>query len=276
LTLRGFTAGGAALCVAALAIDTGCDSQVPPTYEGQPIAVLHGTVATTPESAPQPGAKAAILWLTPTGEAAQADPLFPEVKQYKYRLVAFGAPVSGGFPATFELRILTPPPAEALLGFGPPVTSRCQESPAKTCVSYAFTPVDNTQPREVAIGYIVALAPDANLDSIAPGDIVGAALDAFLTYNAHDLAAGGNAASYVADFHGETTAGYHLVTAKPPADKAKPSYWKSFLEAIELQYQECTPAQHKAGTCITELELSNVRLARLPREITRGDKARAF
>jgi hypothetical protein len=264
--LRGFTASGAALCVAALAIDTGCDSQVPPTYEGQPIAVLHGTVATSPESAPQLGAKAAILWLTP-GEAAPADPLFPEVKQYTYRLVAFGTPVSGAFPATFELRILTPPPAEALLGFGPPVTSRCQESPEKACVKYAVTPVDNAQPHEVAIGYIVALARDANLDAIAPGDIVGASLDVFLSYNAHDLAAGGNAASYVADFNGETTAGYHLVTAKPSADDARPSYWRSFLEAIELQFQECTHTQHKAGTCIAKIEFSNVRLARLPREI---------
>ena len=102
---------------------------------------------------------------------------------------------------------------------------------------------------------------------------------AFVTYNAHDLAPGGNAQGYVAEFGGAFSAGYHLVGVKLPDEpnkkvffkklsgnvcvQVKPLPWEAAswpawnLDAIEHFYQECVHALSNPITCVQTVALDD-------------------
>jgi len=75
-----------------------CDSQADRGYPGEPLVTLRGQVEATP---PLPPLEAAILWqLAPPPAVGDQE-------------LATRAPVQGGFPAAFTVRLYQPPPAAA-------------------------------------------------------------------------------------------------------------------------------------------------------------------
>jgi hypothetical protein len=75
-----------------------CDAQTDPGYRGEPLVTLRGRVESSGELPPL---EAAMLWQRgpPPGTDDQE--------------LATRAPVTSGFPATFTLRLYTPPPGAA-------------------------------------------------------------------------------------------------------------------------------------------------------------------
>ena len=90
--------GVAAVTGAALAALLACDAQTDPGYQGEPLVTLHGRVDSTGDLPPL---EAAMLWQRgpPPGTDDQE--------------LATRAPVTSGFPATFVLRLYSPPPDAA-------------------------------------------------------------------------------------------------------------------------------------------------------------------
>jgi hypothetical protein len=110
----------AALAIAALAA---CDAQTDAGYSGEPLVTLRGRV----ESQGQlPPLEAAMLWQRgpPPGTDDQ--------------LLATRAPVTSGFPASFTLRLYTPPPAEAFRALVPGAPSWARANAA--AVPYGVAP----------------------------------------------------------------------------------------------------------------------------------------
>ena len=87
-----------ALTGLALGALVACDAQTDPGYQGEPLVTLHGQVESTGQLPPL---EAAMLWQRgpPPGTDDQE--------------LATKAPVTSGFPATFVLRLYTPPPDAA-------------------------------------------------------------------------------------------------------------------------------------------------------------------
>jgi len=84
--------------LATLALLLGCDAQTDAGYPGEPLVTLHGRVES---SGALPALEAAMLWQRgpPPGTDDQE--------------LATLAPVTSGFPASFVLRLYTPPPEAA-------------------------------------------------------------------------------------------------------------------------------------------------------------------
>ena len=95
-----------ALAVAGLllALVAACDAQTDPGYSGEPLVTLHGRVEGQGQLPPL---EAAMLWQRgpPPGTTDQE--------------LATRAPVTTGFPATFVLRLYSPPPEQAFRSFAP-------------------------------------------------------------------------------------------------------------------------------------------------------------
>jgi len=114
-------AGGAiGVVVAAL---VACDAQTDPGYQGEPLVTLQGRVDSSGELPPL---EAAMLWQLgpPPGTDDQQ--------------LATRAPVISGFPATFTLRLYTPPPDAAVreLASGAPRWARANAA----AVPYGVAP----------------------------------------------------------------------------------------------------------------------------------------
>jgi hypothetical protein len=82
-----------------LAAVAACGTQSDDHYQGEPLAVLRGQVVTQ-ETAPPPADSVNLAWMGLGGRA-------PTV-------VAEEAPVTGTFPAEFELDLFAPPPTTAI------------------------------------------------------------------------------------------------------------------------------------------------------------------
>jgi hypothetical protein len=93
---RPFLASALALAAAAL---PACDAQTDPSYGGEPLATLRGTV-TSSDPSPPADASVTLIWevWTTNGDSASG----------------VEVPVSGSFPAAFSLELLAPPPAAVL------------------------------------------------------------------------------------------------------------------------------------------------------------------
>lgn len=89
---------GRATIGALVAALVACDAQTDPGYPGEPLVTLRGRVESSGELPPL---EAAMLWQRgpPPGTDDQE--------------LATKAPVTSGFPATFTLRLYTPPPGAA-------------------------------------------------------------------------------------------------------------------------------------------------------------------
>ena len=100
-----------------------CDAQTDPGYQGEPLVTLRGRVESSGELPPL---EAAMLWQRgpPPGTNDQE--------------LATRAPVTSGFPATFTLRLYTPPPDAAFreLAEGAPRWARANAA----AVPYGLAP----------------------------------------------------------------------------------------------------------------------------------------
>jgi hypothetical protein len=166
---------------AALAL-AGCDSQASKDYPGEPLLTLSGAVVTgaTQATVSSPPPKAAVLW-------------------YGFRaLVGASAPVRGEFPSQFTLSLYSPPPEGARSQLLPPLGGR------------NFT-LDRGP---LILGWIVALAPDANEADVKPADVLGYSLDmmvAYLDRDANPADPADELARYASLWQFPPTRGYHLV-----------------------------------------------------------------
>ena len=110
-----------------LAALVACDAQTDPGYQGEPLVTLRGRVEST---GALPPLEAAMLWQRgpPPGTEDQE--------------LATRAPVTSGFPATFILRLYTPPPGAAFrtLTTGAPQWARANAAAVPYGVAPAQVP----------------------------------------------------------------------------------------------------------------------------------------
>jgi hypothetical protein len=187
----------------------GCSAQVEPSYPGEPLATVKGTVTTT-ATPPAKAIDAAILWLT-------RDP----AKGWVPKLVGERVPVSATFPAAFTLSAFSPPPAAAVgmrspAPQGPPVGPETPSDP---------------RPTGVWTGFLVALASDANIANVLPSDVLGVDTHHMVVYFDHDGRPGLDQNREEDDvflsagpMRVPATKGYHLVLSEPGAPAAREAY----------------------------------------------------
>lgn len=214
------------LCLAA------CASQATPRYEGEPLAVIRGTVKVAPQPAgstaqPPSGMSAAILWQALTfgdGKATSTtvDPANP------HRWVATPTPVTGSFPADFEIAILTPPPANRLV---------------------ACDPSDPNSAR-IAWGAVIAIGPNATPDDLQRHDVYGSAEGSSSILYADKEVPKGTVCAFIVD--AAIPAGYHVLMPRPAAE----------LKAENDAYETCVEAKLTAKqsprVCESELKPSRM------------------
>lgn len=175
-----------ALLCAALAIG-GCGAQADSSYRGEPLGRLRGSVKVSASSglrsAPPP-LDAALLWNgLPLGADAKASVARPQS--------GTSTPVSGQFPAQFELQLLTPPPESMLFS--------CFEG-------------DPSRAGRVATAGIVAIRRGV-VGSPSATDLYGRVDDLFIVYADADLPAVSGCPV------GAVAKGYHLFSITPAEDK---------------------------------------------------------
>ena len=162
-----------------LASVAGCSSQADTSYRGEALASLTGNVSvssTNPPTSPLPALEAALAW---NGTSPGSGKVVTGPSRQR---VGTSVPVSGTFPAQFELQIYDPPPAEALF----------------PCSS------DGTA-GQFAQANVAAIPQGSALVDIENVDFYGEITDYYLAYADQDIPAGticqgGNA----------VTKGYHL------------------------------------------------------------------
>jgi hypothetical protein len=94
-----------------LAFVTACTSQADPSYRGQTMAEIHGSVQADSPVTPPTTLMAVLVW---HGRRPNAD----AKATVDRKQVGTTVPVSGQFPAKFDLKIYTPPAATALFECG--------------------------------------------------------------------------------------------------------------------------------------------------------------
>lgn len=125
--------------VVALPVFAGCSAQVEPTYRGEPLAVIQGTIVTEGREAPS-DIDVAVLW-------------FGSMKGpgWEPKLVGTKIPVQGSFPARFTLSLIEPPPDDAKL----------------------IIPLGPQEGQWYWQGMVVALRSGADGRNLRPSDILG-------------------------------------------------------------------------------------------------------
>lgn len=211
---------------------TACASQVTPRYEGEPLAVIRGTVKVAPQpmgstAQPPSGMSAAILWQALTlgdgkATASTLDPAHPR------RWVATPTPVTGSFPADFEIAILTPPPANRLV---------------------ACDPSDPNSPR-IAWGAVIAIGPNATVDDLQRHDVYGIAEGSSSILYADKVVPKGTACAFIVD--SAIPAGYHVLMRRPEAEL------KAEHDAFEACFQAKVAAQQSPGVCESGVKASRM------------------
>lgn len=149
----------ASLALALVAL--GCDAQVGPDYEGEPLASIRGSIVREASSDARK-VEARLLWLSPDF------------------VLGTGAAVRGEFPASFEMRLFAPPPDEAILDFdvlvgpggGRVGTAVVAATPPGT------TGLDERELEGVAEEYVLAYAPEPVRAGSAAASWVGGTLPA--------------------------------------------------------------------------------------------------
>ena len=161
----------------------GCSSQADTAYQGEPLAVLSGTVDTQ-GAAPPPELYAALAWAQPTFE-----PNSDVLQSLSY--VAQAAPVSGQFPARFTLDVYQPPPTSTL----------------ESCSDGA----------NIAIGFLVTLDAAPVSGAYVPSTVDGAAAGTVVVYVDSDRAPGWICNTRTNGLPFGPTKGYHLLQDRPNA-----------------------------------------------------------
>jgi hypothetical protein len=167
-------------------LGAGCSSQAGSDYPGEALATIKGAVVANdgaPGSLPPGGAKAAVLWL-PRGSM----------------LASARAQVEGAFPSQFTMKLYSPPPEQALGAWIAPTSA---------------TGLPMTLDRgPLALGWIVAIAADANESDVHPAEVLGYSLDSMVAYLERDgdpNDPSDDVARYAHLWQLPPTRGYHLI-----------------------------------------------------------------
>lgn len=158
-----------------------CNSQVDPTYQGDPLATVQGSVDGDGSS---PASEVVLIW---------------DINDHPLDLVGTTAPVSDHFPAGFTMPLYTPPPDDALI-------VATETGTDKVGVAYITVVKAGTSEGKILNG--------DQLES----DLLGLGEDNVVVYLDHELMTG---SEWEPILGGRPSAGYHLmdVVRKTPAQK---------------------------------------------------------
>ncbi len=182
-----------------LSLLAACDSQVDGDHNGTPLANLRGSVQNQ-RTAPTDGAEVVILWVNSAGS--------PDVS------AAETVPVTGNFPAAFELSIYEPP-IDAL--------------------------INNYGDSKMAVAYILSTSADADLSNDSGEGILGLDPDHLLVYLPEDAAPGSVVATTL---RGTPKAGFHIYNVGHLTDAEQQT-----REECELGLGEDYSLQELFDTC---------------------------
>jgi hypothetical protein len=139
----------------------GCSAQADTTYRGEALVRLHGTVVNTSGQEPPP-LDAALVWgRFMLDNSAGKTPLNTQ------QVVASKIAVTGQFPNSFTMQVMTPPPNDVMV---------------------ACAPGDPTHPARFAVAAILGLRQGADDANVQASDIFGNAPDFLVVYSDADLA----------------------------------------------------------------------------------------
>jgi hypothetical protein len=169
----------------------GCSAQADTTYRGEPLVRLHGTVVNTSGLEPPP-LDAALVWgRFMLDNSAGKTPLNTQ------QVVASKIAVTGLFPSSFTMQVMTPPPDDVMV---------------------ACAPGDPTHPGRFAVAAILGVRQGADDTNVQATDIFGNAPDFLVVYSDADLARGDCPILSPITTRRLST-GYHLLQALPPDTK---------------------------------------------------------
>jgi hypothetical protein len=161
------------------------DAQVDADYAGEPLATVEGTITTSSGASKGPH-EATLVWLN--------DGPGPSV------VIATKAPVKGNFPASFRLKVFTPPPANALVDYT----------------------LGGMYPNEVrlGLGYITTVKAGVTEPQLEDpdGGITGLAENFLIIYAENDVKPGSHVAELL---HGTPKKGFHLMKVVQPCFSLK-------------------------------------------------------
>jgi hypothetical protein len=169
----------------------GCSAQADTTYRGEALVRLHGTVVNTSGQEPPP-LDAALVWgRFMLDNSAGKTPLNTQ------QVVASKIAVTGQFPNSFTMQVMTPPPNDVMV---------------------ACAPGDPTHPARFAVAAILGLRQGADDANVQASDIFGNAPDFLVVYSDADLARDDCPILSPITSSGFSK-GYHLLQALPPGTK---------------------------------------------------------
>jgi hypothetical protein len=180
MKIRRAFAFASALSLAALSL-AACTSQVDPTYQGEPLATVQGSVDGDGSS---PASSVVLIW---------------DVNDHPLDLVGTTAPITDQFPAGFTMPLYTPPPDDALI-------VATETGTDAVGVAYIVVAKAGTSEGKILDG-----------DQLV-SDMLGMSEDHVVVYLDHALMTG---SKWEPLLGGRPSAGYHLmdVVRKTPAEK---------------------------------------------------------
>ena len=205
---------------ASLAV-AGCESQADPTYQGEPLATVQGSVVNDGSSAS--AAEVALIWALP--------------QQTPDGLFGTSAAVSGQFPTSFTLPLFTPPPDGTLIT------------------------AEETGQDKVGLALILAVEPGTSDGVITDfeqveANMLGMSEDHVLVYVDHELEPNSMWENLLG---GRPSPGYHLmeVVRKTAEEKeAIQACYQQFNDAINACYDAC-PQDATYDACINACDVQN-------------------
>src|SRR5215471_6290258 len=145
-----------------------CSAQVDSDYKGEPLATLHGSIASKQALSVDTQVSAAIIWQLEDNES----------EDHRWKMVGDRTVVRGSFPASFTLDLYTAPPAKA-----------------QWTIEHDFPPdssaplVKGGTPVGIWTGALAAIRSDASDDELRNADVLGVDVEHVITYLDHDIEA---------------------------------------------------------------------------------------
>lgn len=221
----------------------GCSSQVTPEYQGEPMAVLHGALASDGDfalPASGDGMMVGLVWLVYSPDR-EKEPLLAEI-----------ARTEGEFPFGFKLSLFKPPTREAQsYECGDPGNFPCQER----------------VPSPVYQGIIAALDGRADLSHVTESDMLGASIEHGVLYFERDENRDDPndvVATMAGIYNVPALRGYHLYTVRKDQEAYEQqvrcqnnglcvqALTSSARQAwADRLFQECVSLSPEATTCVS-------------------------
>lgn len=239
------------LCLATSAVVAACGAQADPTYRGEPLARIRGIVVSKQTVQPPP-LDVALVWKSFLLEnGSGATPLNAR------QSVATRAAVSGQFPASFTVDVMTPPPSEVMV---------------------ACHPGDPSRPSRFAVAAVLGIRQTADGGNVQASDIFGQAPGFLVVYADSDI--GRSACPVLSPITAVALSpGYHLLQkVSPEAFALDPS--SDFAETagglatpISLEVQ-ATPIAREVAPFFAKLDVSSPSALCLPQALARDETGR--